>query len=701
MNDKLFDENVINESNNLRKAYKNGYNVAYTYGEIEELYNAIAEEMRIELATEQNIDIASKEGLNSLKTVYDRVAERYKDDVEIYNKLQYIYDTRVDSYAGYYTNKDGVESASSVGKYPYSGDNSDNYIMQQYVNLGLVKRDKTDLSLIEDLAEVIVSTNGKDTVFSHNENNSVYKQELDRVDYGSDEEDVELYVRYKLTVKNSTKTETNLKEVVDYYRNIYSFTDSDSYKTKEGNTIARIEAKKISADGTETSIEDFRVNSSNYIEASRIGLEGIKSDEEKGYDALYITFADGEESKLGEGDRLEIYVTLKLGNGEKTGKQMLEEYAQGDDELSENNYAEINGYKTNAGVLDANSKPGTFKVKEYEEAKAEYISAYVGRNSEKIRFKNALNNLNRIRENDAWGIETSYTRYGYAPTIKIKQRVSNMKVYLQDGTLQLNANIDENGNVEYLNDKRYTNIVRLLGPTNAYKDGYIETLLDDELLTGATVEITYAITATAEGNSKSSVKANIDDLVDYIDLGMNFTGINKAGERINDNWEIASFDSFNSTRKNNEEILPVSTIIVRAKKNNPILDEMKAGEERTTAITLSKTLSSNKIGTNDIAFSNLAEIVAVSNKNTVMQGYDITGKERTETSFEISKDESIDNDNIYLTLGTAKSETVVFHAPEGQNRIERILSNTIIAIVSLSILVGGIVLIKKFVIINR
>ena len=931
MTSALFSGSVISTTNNLRTAYNAGYNVAYTQAELGNLYREIADEMKADLAKTQNIDVTNSTGLNKVKTIYTNVAKKHSDDSEIYNKLQYIYDTRVSAYAGYNTVASGIATDTSAKTYPYSGDTSKDYKVQQYVNLGLVKRDSTDLTLLKDVENVTLTVNGYNINYDegYGAGNSKYTQALEERDinysvnsntnglafYESNK--IDLYVQYKITVTNSTNTSTKLTEVVDYYDSRFEYSS--------------IRADKIDAKGNRSALGNVTASdNSKYISATKIGLTGTNQ-----YSQLFIKF--DSEPNIVDREKIEIFVTFKLsdkkdaeGNITKTVRDILKEATDEGKKLTEYNYAEINGYITDGGFLDKDSKPGTFKVKDFKNAKAEYETAYKNRKDNKIAYAKALENLIKVREDDAWEVELNfervnnkaprvltgnvwtvleqegipvfdknkdkgikeiwvyidelnngnqvtraktqtndegeYTISGYLPgeyTVRFvyngaeyqsskanpntdkdkywynidtdtrysdayddgKQRidiinsegdgttgdytyldvlnntnngeiktmnaytstivveydidrinnidfclvenasgdlelnkyVSNIKVYLQDGTLQLNATIDKNGNITYSNDPIYNNIVNVFPKdTNMkYKDGLIEALIDEQLLNGATLEITYTIEVTNNGTDSkikyiysgdtpvavayyeeayntlplyedgrivyhdsenntytykevskektitSESKVNVSELVDYVDPRLNFIKNTKDGTAVNQDWETTTNNGFESSRKENTDIMNRYNLILKAVSNSDIYKTLKPGETVSTTLTLSTLLSTSSTETNDWKYSNLAEITKIHSENgkIKLQGYDITGEEKKESSEVMNKDDI--KDNIYATLGTAKSETLMLHAPTGQNRIEKILSNTVIVLIAVSILAGGIVLIKKFVLTKK
>ena len=68
---------------------------------------------------------------------------------------------------------------------------------------------------------------------------------------------------------------------------------------------------------------------------------------------------------------------------------------------------------------------------------------------------------------------------------------------------------------------------------------------------------------------------------------------------------------------------------------------------------------------------------------------------------EVRKLETITDESFTPTLGTSKSVTVMIKAPTGLNGAENIVSNLSILLVVLVVFAGGIVLIKKYVIVPK
>ena len=972
MNYKLFDSSKISTANNLRSAYEAGYNIAYRYDQIDDIYKQVTDKFKETLEKRnRNINVSTIDGLDILLSIYTSVAQENLSDSEICNKLQYIFDSRVNAYAGRYTDSFANGTANEYGKCmttnvsnvsAYKGaeiskdkaiaDNDENI----NINLGLVKRDQTDLVLYKYINSAVVSINGHDVVYNHGDriSGTQYIHEND-FNYNTgansnglawyNSKDIEVYLTYKIRVSNATQTKTYLSEVADYYDSRFSF--SDKYTTSSGREIQGVRAE---CNGKAVANVVGSTNS-KYGNVSKIGLNGSNGQ----YKDLYIAFNNPQEVK--EGTPVDIYVTIKLGN-DKTAKELLNEgLLQGSKTMEVYNYAEINGYRTDSAYLDSNSMPGNYKAStespkendawraklstkpnndartmsgniwnaldenvttgadlanndktltykpnngiegiiaelvELEKSGNQTVVArtitaedgsykfngfipgdyvvrftygkahddnFTAEQNEKInnaalvyngisyqstkanpntdtnkywynvdkatRYSDAYDDvksrLNIETQNNANQEAREYTYkdlielnskatdstvYAYTSTIvldgeflmtdaedgsankyaienidfgltprtvydlNINKRVSNIKLYLQDRTLQLDADIDKDGNITLKNDSTYKNIVNVIGKTNAYLDGLIKAEMDETLFNGATLEITYTIDLSNKGGKEkityiydrdgdgapiavsyygedyhklTSFESDRDggrfvyhdgdgskytlheyrrqntvelisntyatQIIDYVDPNLNFINMNKAGQQVNADWELANASEFVTSRQNvnKPDLMDRYNTIIKAKDTNKLITGRPSkGETVSTTLTLSKVLSTSSTESNEWEYSNLMEITKIYSTDIGylrLQGYDITGEEKPETSefMDISKlnVDGREGNNIYPTLGTAKSETFVIIPPTGLNTVENVLSNTVIVLIAISVLAGGIVLIKKFVI---
>lgn len=233
--------------------------------------------------------------------------------------------------------------------------------------------------------------------------------------------------------------------------------------------------------------------------------------------------------------------------------------------------------------------------------------------------------------------------------------------------------------------------------------------IEDEKLQGARLEVTYDITANivVEKNfdGKEVTKATINSLVDYIDNDLSYN------ENLGQNgkfWEVTTYEDTNAIFKTSEftdsngnkkerkgKLDPegkVYTQIVKAKVGNPLLESSSGS----VPITLEKVISASDYTIEDIITSNI-------NTFEYDNSVEITKIEYTNTSTDATGDNFVFRDRVrtpsrnIILAGSqydyATSETLSIIPPLGENNS---IIYYIIAAVSLVVLAGGIVLIKKY-----
>lgn len=299
-----------------------------------------------------------------MQTIYKEIAGNDKNTMKI---LQYIWDCRINSYGGYESIQDG-KTSNTDELYPYynkillkdengnrmSANQEKNehgywyvYNGQLHVNQGLILRDSTVVQLTEDLYKTVVSINGKDETYKYgaldntilditSADRSQYTQNINYKDYAYKDEGnlnevaqyekeyakIQVYVTYRIFIKNSSNIPASVKEVVTYFdRKYYSY--SDSYKTTGGNDLKGIEATFVDTkNNKEISLTEYNSNSfgmkvntnSIYGETSEKTGDDIKNLYEDGTD-MYISFQNEKEDNiiLENGEALAIYLTYRLG----------------------------------------------------------------------------------------------------------------------------------------------------------------------------------------------------------------------------------------------------------------------------------------------------------------------------------------------------------------------------------------------------
>lgn len=345
------------------------------------------------------------------------------------------------------------------------------YPGQFFVNQGLWRRQEADLALRKDIAYAATRINGKTEVYTYDKrsqmtdeereelarlraiyekdrtnldnyqayvkyaekiegkyyweiqlrmrdyNNyyaSAYTREIYPADYSyrssatnKSGKDLELYVTYKITVRNSsTSIVSEIKEIVDYYDKDYTYMNNLSWimykKNSNGdnseislsedeyfNAIDKLSLKDLQdnnkAKSINSSYSDKENSNGTYTGTSRYGSVS-QQDMEEEYNSVYIRGLDSK--KLASGEEAYVYLTFKV--NENSQGIILDDGTHDNDETLKQNYAEINGYTTYykdgtelpngiiikgegkpAGLIDIDSNPGNLCLEDLKEDRYE------------------------------------------------------------------------------------------------------------------------------------------------------------------------------------------------------------------------------------------------------------------------------------------------------------------------------------------
>lgn len=192
------------------------------------------------------------------------------------------------------------------------------------------------------------------------------------------------------------------------------------------------------------------------------------------------------------------------------------------------------------------------------------------------------------------------------------KRVSSFKITLTNGQVLADATVDENGKLQGLHD-----YLTYMGPSvsNGYSNkGYIKAEMDNELIEGATLEVSYEIKFT--NNSEKDYmskdyyeygiqKGNVVTLtpsavVDYLDKNLGFD------QNKNADWKQITVDDLNSlhaVKVGDTEFLNSRMILYTEKTAQPI--------EPTGTISVKLNVSKLLTTSEDLAFNNDAETVTI------------------------------------------------------------------------------------------
>lgn len=363
----------------------NWYNRVYSVNEIQDkegiiqrYKNAVADQIR-GLKAKQKLG----ESQDYFNAIYWPIIRSSSNQTEAKQVLQYIWDCRIKAYAGNQSIRDGITDLNSIQLYPIYDkfvltDEQGNRITakdakttyngyriiyngQLHINLGLIKRPTTDLELTKDLYRAVVSINGQDETYNFGtfdrkgvkinatDANAHVTQNVATADYNYAEyarenltgtsgilsgeasypegyAPIQMYITYRINVKNNSSMPTSVNEIVSYIdTNYYSY--SNTYKTTGGKTLTGITGSflypsKSDSSGVtereEKALKDYygenigiKVNEhSKYGTASETGGDlGIGKE-------LFISFDN--DIILENNQMIAVYITYRLGENSTT-----------------------------------------------------------------------------------------------------------------------------------------------------------------------------------------------------------------------------------------------------------------------------------------------------------------------------------------------------------------------------------------------
>lgn len=365
---------------------------------------------------------------SAMKSIYSDIAG---NNLELWRKLQFIEDCKISSYTqpqdrgqdlypvydhfriNHAIGNEVYETAEEAqnGDYDMKSETLDGvryrpiYPGQFFVNQGLWRRQEFDNALWKDAYRAVMKINNKTVVYKYDTRNddekywdinvrmadydsyynTGYNREIYRTDYEYSSKDLkhpgadlEIYVTYKITIRNQSQSIMNqVNEVVDYYDKDYTYRDDLSWVTYIGdnkkNTVKDDEYYNAMVAEDVSKIANARPTKASTT--SKYG-KNTHSDIEKNYKSVYVRGL--EDKKLGTGETAYVYLTFQV--NKENGKVIL------DDESSPKmNYAEVNGYTTYygkgtelpngiskgpndiAGLIDRDSNPGNLIQSDLED----------------------------------------------------------------------------------------------------------------------------------------------------------------------------------------------------------------------------------------------------------------------------------------------------------------------------------------------
>lgn len=386
-------------SNSLGKLTKSSdgkyYNSTYSIREL--MGYTLGKDGKYKKTEEQLIDGYEYDENGQRTNQYTLASNRHGNDLETWRKLQFIDDCMIAAYSGSPFKNGAVDTYPVYDRFMLNASGRNQiYDGQFYVNLGLWRRQEFDTATRKDAYRTVMKINNKTVMYKYDKRtdddkywdihvrmsdydayyNTGYNREVYKTDYEYSSKDLnhpgvdlEIYVTYKITVRNQSQSiMSQIKEVVDYYDKDYIYRDDLSWVTYNGDnkrtTVSDDEYYQAMVAEDTSKIENARPTKA-YTE-SKYGKD-TQSDIANTYHAVYVRGL--EDKKLATGESAYIYLTFQV--GKKDGKVILD-----DENSPKMNYAETNGYVTYykygtvlpnnikknsediAGLLDMDSNPG-------------------------------------------------------------------------------------------------------------------------------------------------------------------------------------------------------------------------------------------------------------------------------------------------------------------------------------------------------
>lgn len=281
------------------------------------------------------------------------------------------------------------------------------YDFARNVDYGIENRVSTDLYLQKDLSSARVLINGTDQTYRYGGKQDVdyanisvntglqttadllynrindplyngkesYSRQIRKSEYlynaqnvytnGDANKNLQVYVTYRIAVKNYGETNVAVNEIADYYDSEYLEHDMNNPYIKEGTYFIDRDADdrgRNPQDGTTATTS----NSSDASDAkTRLDVPG---GETSSYNALFIKGMGEVKS----GETRFAYVTFKLKNDESGRIKLNQDIESGNLKIGVKNLAEINMYSSTEsddairGIVDINSIPGSISGNDFD-----------------------------------------------------------------------------------------------------------------------------------------------------------------------------------------------------------------------------------------------------------------------------------------------------------------------------------------------
>ena len=292
--------------------------------------------------------------------------------------------------------------------------------------------------------------------------------------------------------------------------------------------------------------------------------------------------------------------------------------------------------------------------------------------------------------------------------LEIDKSVTNVKVTLANNSILFDINGSDTNAIwkdhteynlaskksngkydEYYGNKnkhRYSYRETINNIVSKADNGLIQLTMDEELMHGATIQITYQLKVTNVGEvdyegqnfyylgnaTGNIVTTTANQVVDYVANNLQFNSNNTD----NKGWSVIGAESLKTqglVNGNLSDNLAKFNNIIQTEGLNKVL---KPGEEAQKTLVLTQLITTENTN-DDLTYSNMTEIIKTSNAVGRRMAYSVVGNQNP-------------TDKKAAEVDSSMAEKVVILPPFGETHIYYIIG----AVVAV-ILIGGIILIKK------
>lgn len=237
------------------------------------------------------------------------------------------------------------------------------------------------------------------------------------------------------------------------------------------------------------------------------------------------------------------------------------------------------------------------------------------------------------------------------------------------------------------------------------KEEIVNIIMDDELLSGARLEVRYRFTVKNNSEVCTDIANTLNttntsravNIINYVANNLNFDVNDNKDNAGNGLWEVVNKEDIQkgskSTLINNDTVdLSTQTTILKATANNPLTEEIAPGDEpKTATLTLKKVLSSES-SADDLKYTNMTEIVEIDNEVGRYDHGAIPGNQKLDEQPREHDTSGASRTDEDANIPYKPDGKIIITPPTGDTKIYYVLAAGIAVLV-----LAGVILIKKFV----